>query len=96
MEVHVPGRDYCPDLQDSDRPFGLPDWLWQTGQDPPTPDAPPDCLDQTRQPSRLPVMKFKKQIQINVSLAAAKGNTIHLEAPNTCSPPHSLPVLQLQ
>ncbi len=41
--VHVPGRDYCLGLLDSDRPSGLPGWLWQTGWDPPTPGAPPDC-----------------------------------------------------
>lgn len=53
--VCVPGRDCSLGLQDSDRPYGLPGWLWQTGLDPPTPDVLPDCWDLTHQPGRLPV-----------------------------------------
>lgn len=55
VRVCVPGRDCSLGLQDSDRPYGLPGWLWQTGLDPPTPDVLPDCWDLTHQPGRLPV-----------------------------------------
>ena len=94
--MNVPGRDCFLDRQDSDRPSGLPDWLWQTEWDPPTPGALPDCWDQTHPPGRRPEEKwhlvnsmnlFQLKRWFNPFSSACTVAAVHL---------HALPVLQLQ
>lgn len=85
--VCVPGRDCSPGLQDSDRPYGLPGWLWQTGLDPPTPHVLPDCWDLTHQPGRLPVRtkychQQKQAVVINTCVF------LHLTCPAASVRPH--------